>query len=68
MMSKVVIACQLDFETKKKVSKILRAEGLTITSAVDHFLKKVISSCDIPFDIKQPNLKTIAAINELENR
>lgn len=57
-----------DLETKQEAEKIFNALGLTMTTAINVFLKKAIQYKGIPFDltIETPNEVTLAAFDEGE--
>ena len=42
--------------------------NLSTSKAIQLFLKEVVATGEIPFDVKRPNSITIAAIRELEAR
>lgn len=68
MKNKVSVTCRIDIKTKKKASKTFEAMDLSTSKAIEYFLREIALTGQIPFDIRQPNLKTISAINELEGR
>lgn len=53
-------------EIKQKSEELFNDLGLTMSTAINMFLKQAIMSQAIPFDIKRniPNEKTMSAINE----
>ena len=67
-MNKVSVSCRIDIDTKKKALKKFKAMDLSTSKAIEYFLREIALTGQIPFDIRQPNLKTIRAINELEGR
>ena len=56
-------------EVKDEAEKIFQSFGVTITDAVNIFLRKSIMVRGIPFDLIQsnPNQETLNAIQEIEN-
>ncbi|MBJ7380077.1 MAG: type II toxin-antitoxin system RelB/DinJ family antitoxin [Polynucleobacter sp.] len=60
------IRCRIDAKTKADATQVIETMGLTISDAIRIFLKRVALEGSIPFDLRVPNSKTMAAINELE--
>lgn len=56
-------------DVKAKAEKTLQDLGLSITDAVNVFLKQVILNDGIPFEIKKPqlNAETIQALEDVKN-
>jgi len=56
-------------EVKDEAEKIFQSFGVTITDAVNIFLRKSIMVRGIPFDLIQsnPNQETLNAMQEIEN-
>ncbi len=66
-MSKTAnINLRIDPETKKAAENLFSAFGITITDAINIFLKKSIMEGGLPFEVKQPryNAETEAAMEE----
>ena len=66
-MSKTdTINIRIEPELKKEVEETLNDLGMNIADAVTIFLKQVVLTESIPFDIKKPkyNKETIEAIKE----
>ncbi len=53
---------RIDENVKEKASFILEAIGLSISDAIRLFLKQIILARGMPFPVKIPNAKTIAAM------
>jgi|TARA_B100000315_G_scaffold237327_1_gene254003 DNA-damage-inducible protein J len=53
-------------ETKKNAESILKKLGMTTSEAINLFLRRVIMSKGIPFDVRIPNEKTIEAMEDIE--
>lgn len=66
-MLTVDVRCRIDPKTKEQASEVIEAMGLSVSDAIRLFLKRVAADGAIPFELRAPNNKTIAAINELEN-
>jgi DNA-damage-inducible protein J len=60
------VRCRIDPKTKEDAAEVIEAMGLTVSDAIRLFLKRVASEGAIPFELRVPNAKTIAAIAELE--
>lgn len=65
-MLSVDVRCRIDPKTKEDASEVIEAMGLTVSDAIRLFLKRVALDRAIPFELRVPNAKTIAAIAELE--
>ena len=67
-MANTAINVVVDEKTKKEASKILKDLGLSMSSAINVFLKQVIESEGIPFMVskKKPSEKLIEALEEAE--
>ena len=63
------INIRIDPETKLNAEKLFSSFGITITDAINIFLRKSIMEGGLPFEVKQPryNMETEAAINEARN-
>lgn len=53
-------------DTKKQAQQILSSLNISLSEAVGVFLKQVVLSKGIPFEIKLPNKTTLKAIQDLE--
>lgn len=60
------INIRIDPETKSSAEKLFSSFGITITDAINIFLRKSIMEGGLPFEMKQPryNAETEAAMNE----
>ncbi len=60
------INIRIDPDTKRSAEKLFSSFGITITDAINIFLRKSIMEGGLPFEVKQPryNAETEAAINE----
>ena len=67
-MASTNLNIRLDSEIKKKAQKIFADLGLDTTTAINIFLRQVIRTNGLPFEIKAdtPNEETIEAIKEIE--
>ena len=63
------INVQVDSETKKKATDILNELGLSMSSAINIFLKQVIKKDGIPFEItnSKSNKELIEHLREVED-
>lgn len=66
-MLTVDVRCRIDPKTKEEASEVIEAMGLTVSDAIRMFLKRVANDGAIPFELRVPNAKTVAAIDELES-
>lgn len=60
------INIRIDPETKTSAERLFSSFGITITDAINIFLRKSIMEGGLPFEMKQPryNLETEAALKE----
>lgn len=49
------INVMVDKETKEEATKILKEVGLSMSTAINLFLKQVINHNGLPFEVKKPN-------------
>jgi len=66
-MKTEMLSTRIDHDTKAAFISICNEVGLSPSQAIKLFAKAVINYGGIPFELKvrQPNEKTIAALNEL---
>lgn len=60
------INIQVDTETKKAATEILNNLGLSMSTAINIFLKQVIKTDGLPFEVKnpKPNKELVEALKE----
>lgn len=56
-MATIPTQIRIEEETKKQVVELLEGLGLTLSDAVNIFLKQIILRGGIPFDMKYPEYK-----------
>jgi DNA-damage-inducible protein J len=61
------VRCRIDAKVKAEATEVIEAMGLNVSDAIRLFLKRVASEGAIPFELRMPNAKTIAAMEEIEN-
>lgn len=66
-MLTVDVRCRIDPKTKEEASEVIEAMGLTVSDVIRMFLRRVANDGAIPFELRVPNAKTVAAIAELES-
>ena len=68
-MSQANICIRLDENLKKQFDYLCNEFGLTMTAAINMFIKAVVRESKIPFEISAyvPNAETIKAIEDIEN-
>jgi DNA-damage-inducible protein J len=66
-MLSVDVRCRIDPKTKEDAAEVIESMGLTVSDAIRLFLTRVASEGAIPFELRVPNAKTVAAIAELES-
>jgi DNA-damage-inducible protein J len=60
------INIQMEGQLKDEAEKILKRLGVSISEAVNIFLRQVVLQRGFPFDVKIPNEETIRAFKETE--
>lgn len=68
MGATTMVHVRAEERTKAKAAKALAAMGLSASDAVRLLLARVAAEQAIPFDVKVPNAKTVAAMRELEGK
>lgn len=68
MAATVKISVCTDATTKHEVESILDDMGLTMTAAINMYLKRILMEGGIPFEVttRVPNATTVAAMDEYE--
>ena len=68
-MSNLTVQARISPELKRDAEAVLAAIGMTTAEAIRVFLQQTVNMGGLPFQptAKQPNAKTLAAINELDN-
>lgn len=61
-MATSMVHIRVDEKVKAKAAKTLASMGLTVSDAVRLLLVRVAAEKALPFDVRVPNRKTIAAI------
>lgn len=67
-MAQTTVSIRMDSELKKQFDQFCSDMGMTMTTAINVFAKKVVREYRIPFEIgaEIPNAETIAAMKEAE--
>ncbi|RKW34744.1 MAG: type II toxin-antitoxin system RelB/DinJ family antitoxin [Leptotrichia sp.] len=68
-MTNANISIRIDAETKERANELFNKFGLTMTTAVNIFLKTAIRENGIPFELKlekEPNETTLEAMREAD--
>ena len=61
------INIMVDKETKEEAAKILKEVGLSMSTAINLFLKQVINHNGLPFEVRKPNEDTLRALKEAQD-
>jgi len=67
MAKTATLNIRTDPDVKSQAEQIYQNFGITLTDAVNIFLRKSIMEGGLPFDMRQPNAATIAAMRETED-
>lgn len=66
-LGETYVRARIDNGTKKRASDALEAMGLSVSDAIRLLMVRIANDKRLPFEVKAPNSRTIAAINELES-
>ena len=61
-MADSVIRSRIDPVIKREADRVLRSMGISLSDGIRLFLYQVIAEKALPFKVKAPNKKTIAAL------
>lgn len=61
------INIMVDKETKEEATKILKEVGLSMSTAINLFLKQVINHNGLPFEVRKPNEDTLRALRAAQD-
>lgn len=67
MAKTATLNIRTDPDIKSRAEQLYRSFGITLTDAVNIFLHKSIMEGGLPFDMRDPNADTIAAMRETED-
>lgn len=67
MSKSALLQARLEPQLKKEGDNIIHKLGLTASQVVSALYAQIVLSRSIPFDLKLPNKKTLAAMEELEH-
>jgi DNA-damage-inducible protein J len=59
-----MVHVRIDKRTKARAAKALAAMGLSVSDAVRVLLTRVAAEKSLPFEVKAPNVTTVAAMQE----
>jgi DNA-damage-inducible protein J len=62
MSANAVVRARIDEHVKKQAAAVLKAMGLTVSDAFRLLLVRVAAEKALPFEIRTPNAKTVAAM------
>jgi DNA-damage-inducible protein J len=58
------VRTRVEPELKESATDVLAQSGLSLSDAIRLFLRQVVAQRGLPFEVKAPNLDTIAAMKE----
>jgi DNA-damage-inducible protein J len=61
-MLEVTVRCRIDEQTKEKVSLVLDQMGMTLSTAIRLFLKRIADDGAFPFELNRPTREDISGI------
>ena len=67
MAKTAILNIRTDPVVKSQAEQIYQSFGITLTDAVNIFLRKSVMEGGLPFDMRQPNAATLAAMRETED-
>jgi DNA-damage-inducible protein J len=62
MPANAVVRARIDQQVKNQAAAVLKAMGLTLSDAFRLLLVRVAAEKTLPFEIRTPNAKTVAAM------
>ena len=62
MSTNVVVKARVDQNLKDDASEIFKSLGLNLSDGIRLYLKSVVATKGIPFDLKVPNEETLKAV------
>ena len=65
-MANINLNIRMDAELKKQFEAFCDEVGMSMTTAINVFVKRVVRDHEFPFDIEIPNEETLAAMREVE--
>ena len=68
-MAKTTITIRIDAELKKAAEELFSALGLSLSVAINMFLKSAVNHNGIPFEVRlpEPNAETMTALEMKKN-
>ena len=67
MAKTATLNIRTDPVVKSQAEQIYQSFGITLTDAVNIFLRKSVMEGGLPFDMRQPNAATMATMRETED-
>lgn len=67
MAATKMLHIRIDDDIKTQADETLAAMGLSMSEAVRLFLHRVVAEQALPFEVKVPNARTRAAMNEADD-
>lgn len=61
------VRCRIDEDLKARATEVLNACGLSVSDAMRLFLRQVVETQGLPFEIRVPSDKTARAMIEARN-
>lgn len=61
-MLEVTVRCRIDEQTKEKVSLVLDQMGMTLSTAIRLFLKRIADDGTFPFELNRPVREEVSGI------
>lgn len=61
------VRCRIDEDLKMRATEVLSACGLSISDAMRLFLRQVVATQGLPFEVRVPSEKTARAMMEAQN-
>ncbi|MGH8329758.1 MAG: type II toxin-antitoxin system RelB/DinJ family antitoxin [Pseudomonas fluorescens] len=64
ILLKTTVRCRIDEDLKAQATEVLNACGLSISDAMRLFLRQVVATQGLPFEVRAPSEKTARAMME----
>jgi DNA-damage-inducible protein J len=67
-MRNAVVRARVEDDLKNKASKVFKTVGLSMSDAINLFLKQTVLTQALPFPVNVPNATTIQAMQDVRDR
>jgi len=58
------VRCRIEEDLKERATEVLKACGLSVSDAMRLFLRQVVETQGLPFDVRVPSEKSVRALQQ----